>query len=77
MVWRSTLSALKDEMDADNLSVSELQQKISNIQALINKKLAPSLSELKGQYQDLKNIVELRKEKAVLEQVRNAWHDGN
>ncbi len=71
----STLSALKDEMDADGLSVSELQQKISSIQALINKKLAPSLSELKGQYQDLKNIVELRKEKAVLEQVRNAWHD--
>lgn len=70
-----TLSALKKEMNADNLNAEQLQQKINDLQVLINKKLSPSLSNLKGQYKDLKNIVELRKEKVVLEEMRSAWHD--
>lgn len=70
-----TLSALKEEMNADNLNAERLQEEIHEIQVLINKKLSPSLSDLKSQYRDLKNILELRKEKVVLEEIRTTWHD--
>lgn len=69
-----TIDSLKQEIAYGKQEQAQFAQQIDALQNLIHAKLTPRFNQVKNQYHSLKQLLELKNEKSILENLVSMWN---
>lgn len=69
-----TIDSLKQEITYGKQEQAQFAQQIDALQNLIHAKLTPRFNQVKNQYHSLKQLLELKNEKSILENLVSMWN---